>query len=238
VARSRTSGRSTRKSSSDTTLADFVADLRAPTPTAAAELAVPVREELFAQLADLALRKRKCALRPVTLGRERLEARAQRLPQPEALLAARVQQLDEAADKLRRGLGQRIVAAERTLRADAAQLSAGLLRERLRRAADRLGAVRLRPEPLIRHVGECRRRVDQLERLRLQLDPKAPLRRGYVLVSGPDGHLVRSRTAAAAAPALTLEFHDGTLDVAPHGVRPARTTSPQKRPPPEQGKLL
>lgn len=222
----------------DTTLADFAADLRAPTPTAAAELAVPVREELLVQLGDLALRKRKCALRPVALGRERLEARAQRLPRPEALLAAKAQQLDGLAELLRRGLGQRIVVAERRLRADAAQLSAGLLRERVRRAADRLAAVRLRPEPLIRHVGECRRRVDQLDRLRLQLDPKAPLRRGYVLVSGPDGHLVRSRAAAAAAAALTLEFHDGKLEVAPHGARPVRATSPQKGPPPEQGKLL
>jgi exodeoxyribonuclease VII large subunit len=222
----------------DTTLADFAADLRAPTPTAAAELAVPVREELIAQLADLALRKRKCALRPVTLGRERLGARGHRLPRPEALLAAKAQQLDEVGERLRRGLGQRIVAAERTLRADAAQLSAGLLRERLRRAEDRLGAVRLRTEPLTRHLGECRRRVDQLERLRLQLDPKAPLRRGYVLVTGPDGALISRRAEAAALPALTLEFADGKLTVSP-SARPARRpASSQNEPPPSQGKLL
>ena len=222
----------------DTTLADYAADLRAPTPTAAAELAVPVRGELAAQIAELALRKRKCAMRPVGLGRERLEARAQRLPRPEALLAAKAQLLDELAERLRRGLGQRIVKAERTLRADAAQLSAGLLRERLRRASDRLAAVRLRPEPLFRHVGDCRRRVEQLDRLRLQLDPKAPLQRGYVLVTGADGHLVRSRAAATAAAPLTLEFHDGKLEVAPLGSRPPRPASPQKPPPPEQGKLL
>jgi exodeoxyribonuclease VII large subunit len=226
----------------DTTLADFAADLRAPTPTAAAELAVPVREELIAQLADLALRKRKCALRPVTLGRERLAARGDRLPRAEALLAAKVQQLDDTAERLRRGLGQRIVAAERTLRADAAQLSAGLLRERLRRAEDRLGAVRLRTEPLTRHLTECRRRVDQIERLRLQLDPKAPLRRGYVLVTGPDGALVSRRAEAASLPTLTLEFGDGKLSVSPAGIataRPARRpASSQKQSPPGQGKLL
>jgi exodeoxyribonuclease VII large subunit len=226
----------------DTTLAYFAADLRAPTPTAAAELAVPVREELIAQLADLALRKRKCALRPVTLGRERLAARGDRLPRAEALLAAKVQQLDDTAERLRRGLGQRIVAAERTLRADAAQLSAGLLRERLRRAEDRLGAVRLRTEPLTRHLTECRRRVDQIERLRLQLDPKAPLRRGYVLVTGPDGALVSRRAEAASLPTLTLEFGDGKLSVSPAGIataRPARRpASSQKQSPPGQGKLL
>ena len=222
----------------DTTLADFAADLRAPTPTAAAEIAVPVREDLYAQLADLAVRKRKCALRPVSLGRERLEARAQRLPKPEAILAAKAQQLDDLAERLRRGLGERIVAARIALRSDAAQLSAGLLRERVRRAADRLAAARLRPEPVLRHIAEARRRVEQLERLRLQLDPKAPLQRGYVLVTGPDGHLIRGRAAAAASPALTLEFHDGKLEVAAIGSRPARSPSSQKPPPPEQGKLL
>ncbi len=223
----------------DTTLADFAADLRAPTPTAAAELAVPVREELLAQLGDLALRKRKCAMRPVTLGRERLAARAERLPKPEALLAARAQLLDDAGERLRRGLGERIVRARIVLRGDAAQLSAGLLRERLRRAGDRLTAARLRPEPVLRHIAEARRRVDQLDRLRLQLDPKAPLRRGYVLVTGPDGGLVSRRAEAAALPVLTLEFGDGKLTATPAGAPPAKRPAPAQKPTPsEQGKLL
>src|SRR5690606_15225517 len=67
----------------DTTLADHAADRRAPTPTAAAEMAVPVRGELAATVADFAARKRRAILRPVAIGRERLEARAQRLPRPE-----------------------------------------------------------------------------------------------------------------------------------------------------------
>lgn len=70
----------------DTTLADFAADRRAPTPTAAAEMAVPVRRELAATLDDLAARKKRAILRPVSLGRERLEARVRRLPKAEALL--------------------------------------------------------------------------------------------------------------------------------------------------------
>ena len=71
----------------DTTLADFAADWRAPTPTAAAERAVPVREELLGQLGELGLRQRRAVVRPLTLGKERLAARAERLPRPEALLA-------------------------------------------------------------------------------------------------------------------------------------------------------
>ena len=81
----------------DTTLADYAADLRAPTPTAAAELAVPVREELRALLGELVLRQRRAVVRPLALARERLEARSQRLPRPEALLAPQAQRLDELA---------------------------------------------------------------------------------------------------------------------------------------------
>ena len=168
----------------DTTLADFAADLRAPTPTAAAELAVPVREDLIAQIGDLALRKRRCALRPVALGRERLEARAQRLPRPEALLAACAQRLDEEAERLRRGLGDRARVAERQLADTAGRLSLPLLKGNANRAGERLdsagralaaglrhvagngqrelarASAGLRPQALTRLMREERRRLD------------------------------------------------------------------------------
>ena len=202
----------------DTTLADFAADRRAPTPTAAAEMAVPVREDLAAQLAELGLRQRRCALRPVLLGRERLAARTQRLPRPEALLAAPAQKLDDLAERLRRGLADRIVRARTALQQDAGRLSAPLLAYQLRHARQRLDALRLRPDDLTRRIAQARGAVAALDRLRLQLDPEAPLQRGYVLVTGPDGHVVTSKAAAQALPAMALKFRDGVLDVAPLGV--------------------
>ena len=99
----------------DTTLADHAADRRAPTPTAAAEMAVPVRAELAAQLADFAHRKRRCALAPVNLGRERLAARAERLPSAETLLQPQAQRLDDLAERLRRGLLDRAAAGRERL---------------------------------------------------------------------------------------------------------------------------
>ncbi len=207
----------------DTTLADFAADLRAPTPTAAAEMAVPVREELALQLADLGARQRRCALRPVQLGRERLAARAQRLPRPETLVAARAQQLDDLAERLRRGLADRIVTARATLERSAGRLSAPLLGAQLRHARQQLDAVRLRPADLTRRIAQEQARLDALERVRLQLDPRAPLGRGYALVTGPDGHVVTGRAAAAKLAALTLEFADGQLRVVPASTRPVRS---------------
>ncbi|WP_298198756.1 exodeoxyribonuclease VII large subunit [Novosphingobium sp.] len=210
----------------DTTLVDFAADRRAPTPTAAAEMAVPVRAEIAAQIADLALRQRRCALRPVQLGRERLAARAQRLPRPEGLLASSTQRLDELGERLRRGLGDRIAVAAHRLQGQAGRLSAPLLQYQHRHARQQLDHARLRPDDLLRRIAQERARVDALDRLRRQLDPKAPLARGYALVTGPDGHVVRGRAAAAALTAMTLEFHDGTLVVSPEGTAASTTAAP------------
>ena len=84
----------------DTTLIDFVADRRAPTPTAAAEMAVPVRLELVAALAGLEHRRRNALARGLAQRRQRLRDLARGLPRPEALLAERAQRLD--------GLGVRL----------------------------------------------------------------------------------------------------------------------------------
>jgi len=128
----------------DTTLADFAADLRAPTPTAAAELAVPVREELLAQLGDLAWRKRRAVVRPLAIGRERLEARMQRLPRPEALLAQPAQRVDDLGEKLRRGLGDRAAVARGRLQLAAGRLSLPLLRQRAAQGTERIAALGVR----------------------------------------------------------------------------------------------
>jgi exodeoxyribonuclease VII large subunit len=208
----------------DTTLADFAADLRAPTPTAAAEIAVPVREDLLGQLAELALRKRRAVARPVQLGRERLASRADRLPTPQALLSPHAQALDEQGERLRRGLGDRTQLGRTALQQAAGRLSLPLLSARLDRARDRL---------------------DALARLALSLDPDRVLQRGYVRVTGADGRTLVSRTVAAGEAALTLHFRDGDLGVVPADL--ALPTAPHlaakpkaavKPAPPEQGKLL
>jgi exodeoxyribonuclease VII large subunit len=222
----------------DTTLADFAADLRAPTPTAAAELAVPVREELNGYLAELGARKRRCALRPVSLGRERLEARAQRLPRPEALLSGYVQASDELSERLRRGLGERITTARTALQRDAARLSAPLLAARLHRAQDRLGAQRLTPTLVTARIAAGAERLQSLSRLMASLNPDAVLERGYVRVTAADGRTLLNKAAATKEPALALHFRDGVLDVVPAEGRPARAAAKKSAPAPEQGKLL
>ena len=215
----------------DTTLADFAADLRAPTPTAAAEMVVPVREDLLGQLGDLGLRQRRAALRPLQLGRERLAVRADRMPQPEALLAPYAQRLDDAAERLRRALRDRAQAAGQRLQHTSARLSLPLLTARVNRARDG---------------------VEGLGRLLTSLNPDRVLQRGYVRVTGPDGRTVMDSGPAAQAGRLALHFRDGVLAVTTGGqaaAMPAATpatpppprAAPRPRPAPAsdtQGKLL
>ena len=226
----------------DTTLADFAADMRAPTPTAAAEMAVPVREDLLNQIAELGLRKRRAIARPLALGRERLAARAERLPRVDAVLAPFVQRLDDLGERLRRGLGERIVVARHALQSDAARLSAPLLAARLDHARHRLAAQRLTPALITARIAANRDRLDSLGRLMTSLNPDAVLDRGYVRVTALDGRTLVSCASAAGERSLSLHFRDGELVVAPAGAgggtRPARGAAKEKPPAPAQGKLL
>ena len=223
----------------DTTLADFAADLRAPTPTAAAEMAVPVREELIAAVAEAGLRARRAVTRPVVLGRERLEARAQRLPSPQDLIAAKAQALDDANERLRRGLGGVAQQAGVRLQRAAGRLSLPLLSARLDRARDRLDAQRLSPAILAARHSADRQRLDAITRVMASLNPDNVLARGYVRVTGADGRTLVGQAQAAQESALTLHFRDGTLAVAPTDASaPKRPTSRTKNPPARQDDLF
>lgn len=221
----------------DTTLADYAADARAPTPTAAAEMAVPVRQELANTLDDLGLRQRKTALRPVSLGRERLEARAQRLPKPEQLLQVPAQKLDDLGERLRRGLADRVGKARERLQADPARLSSAVLRMRMERAQDRLASARLDPALVTRRLAEGGQRLAALARLAEQLHPEKPLQRGYAMVLDQNGKAVTSRASAQSKQTLDIRFADGDLSVVP-AARKKRSSAAAVKPESGQPKLL
>jgi exodeoxyribonuclease VII large subunit len=124
----------------DWTLIDHAADMRAPTPTGAAEMAVPVKAELEATLASLAARLRACVSRSTDRKRERLRACARALPSPDQLLALPRRRFDEAASRLDRGF--EVLVERRRSRLQKARLSTATLRHRMaeaRRALGRLG---------------------------------------------------------------------------------------------------
>jgi exodeoxyribonuclease VII large subunit len=175
----------------DTTLIDFASDLRAPTPTAAAELAVPVRSELMAQLAELAHRGRACLGRHADRARERYALTICRWPEPQALFAPAAQRLDEIGERLPRALGARAGEAKAELNAVAPRLRRELLSDR---------------------IGRAREGVDALWRLAELAHPERPLARGFVRVTDRAGNTVTRSADALAARLLTLRFGDGEVD--------------------------
>ncbi len=175
----------------DTTLCDFAADVRAPTPTAAAELAVPVRNDLLAALQSMGARSLRMVQRYQERGAERLESTARRLPTFDTLLGPQRQRVDDLGERSKRGLGRVVSDARGDL-------------------ARRAGA--LRPVALVQKLNFARGRLDQLWRVAASLHPDGPLKRGYARVEKRSGGVVSSAAAARAAGALTLHFADGSVD--------------------------
>ncbi len=175
----------------DTTLIDFAADRRAPTPTAAAEIAMPVRSELVAQLAELGHRARHCLSRRADRSRERYELTLCRWPEPQALFAPTAQRLDELAERLPRSLSARAGSARADLNLIAGRLRIEIVGQRISRLSDKLAATW--------QVAEL-------------VHPDRPLRRGFARVTNRDGGTLTSAERARAAKLLTLHFADGTLD--------------------------
>ena len=210
----------------DTTLADYAADRRAPTPTAAAEMAVPVRADLVATVADLVNRQQRAVLRPVELGRERLEARVRRMPKLESLFQPHAQRLDELSERLKRGLRDRAALGREKLAGASARLSPSLLQRSAGDAKKQLARVRLTSDLVRRPLAQKQEALSALSRLAQQFHPEEPLKRGYVIVRDSNENAVTLRDKAAQEPALVLQFADGRLNVS-QGSEPP-TTRPRK----------
>jgi exodeoxyribonuclease VII large subunit len=195
----------------DTTLIDHASDRRAPTPTAAAEIAVPVRAELLAQLGELAHRAQHCLSRRAERSRERYDLTVCRWPEPQAIFAPMAQRLDEIGERLPRSLAARAGTARADLNLVAGRLRGELLDQRIARLSERLAAAWKMAE--LAH-------------------PERPLSKGYVRVTARDGRTLTHAREAREARALTLHFGDGAVDasVDPAGAKPAPVERKPRRP--------
>ncbi|QNN64690.1 exodeoxyribonuclease VII large subunit [Sphingomonas rhizophila] len=201
----------------DTTLIDFASDRRAPTPTAAAEMAVPVRAELAAMLAQLGHRQTACMTRGASRAAERLEASTARWPAPAGLLAPWVQRIDDSAERLPRALVQRTAHARADLAAVAPRLQPRLVEARIERGAEKLAG---------------------LWRLADLAHPERPLKRGFVRVTDRKGRTLIHAAAARDARAVDLHFADGVVaattgdpaNAGPTSFRPARVERGSRKP--------
>lgn len=157
----------------DWTLIDYAADVRAPTPTGAAEFAVPVRAELEATLAGLSARLKACTTRGIDRKRTALRAATRALPSPDTLLALPRRRFDEATSRLARAL---TVSTERKrARLDAARLTPATLERRLGEAKRHLERAGQQLPKCAR--ANARRHGQHLQAVASRLTPAALLRR-------------------------------------------------------------
>ncbi|MGV8832395.1 MAG: exodeoxyribonuclease VII large subunit [Devosia sp.] len=155
----------------DTTLIDYASDMRAPTPTAAAEAAVPVRAELVGYVDDLGGRQRQATRRVTATARDRLRAAVAGLPRAVDLVALQRQQLDHAASNLLGNLRHSVQSLRvRYARIDS-KLSPRLLHGQRQEGSERLRNLSLRAETGLRKT---------VDRTRLTFDPRAGLLRTSV----------------------------------------------------------
>ena len=217
----------------DTTLIDFVSDRRAPTPTAAAEMATPVLADLAGALADYERRMIGCGARLVRERRDRLAAASARLPRLPDLLALSTQRLDIASGQLASALRSCVAAHRHDLTTSAAALKPGLLRRPMEARAERLESLAARSAPAVtRLLTRASERLSNLDKLRESFDPDRPLSRGFARVHRASGALARSGASLESGEAVRLVFHDGERGAVVDGSpapRPRRNASRRPR---------
>ena len=196
----------------DVTLIDYVADLRAPTPTGAAEMALPVRSELVATLGDLHLRQYGAVARIMDRRRSDLRSAARALPQPRDILALARQRFDMASGRLGLSLTTATQARRSRLDMAAARLRPALVSDRITLQQERLGdrGARLKRISLLT-VEQKRQQLEASTRLLESLSHKGVLARGFTLVRDRDGKPMRRAAQINAGQALNLQFADGSI---------------------------
>ncbi|WP_170348304.1 exodeoxyribonuclease VII large subunit [Ruegeria atlantica] len=245
----------------DTTLIDYVSDRRAPTPTAAAELAVPVRIELLAWTGEQGARLSRAATDAVQRRSQRLRDLSRALPRPDSLLNTPRQRLDLIADRLtpalERGVQNRrlqVVKLSAHLRPSTLRNLVSSRQEAVRSLSSRLSLRPIQREIEIQRqsitrlaermnaaqttrLDRMRQKLDATDRLRETLSYKATLQRGYAVVRAED-QVVTTKAQAAKHGSLEIEFADGVLTTGQTAAPRSATKKTPKKDAPDQGSLF
>jgi exodeoxyribonuclease VII large subunit len=214
----------------DTTLIDHASDRRAPTPTAAAEIAVPVRLDLIGEINTKTARLTGGLSRLFTSHRQNVAGLARGLPDPQDLLGAAMQRLDDRTERLRLAIDGRFAATRQRLELAAAQLRPAALAADIRRARDRLRDVEPRlAAGMARALAAKHDAVDNFAgRLTTHSERhESLLARGYVVVRDAAEKVVTDAIKVRPNTALELEFYDGKVGAIAGGSRrPVKRTVP------------
>src|SRR5437879_5137092 len=223
----------------DTTLIDFASDRRAPTPSAAAEMAVPVRADLVAEVLDFGKRTIACLNRTLREAGTELAGLVRGLGDPRRLIEDYQQRLDVADERLRAGprrvieVKQQLIVAEARALKGAGERYKSEVKQRIERAHERM-------EQFAERVQRCGRellargedRIDQLGKLLESYSFHSVLNRGFTLVRDQDGQPVLAAAGLGVGDTLGIEFADGRVGAKVTegtGTAPKPAAPPRKR---------
>lgn len=189
----------------DTTLIDYAADVRAPTPTGAAEIAVPVRINLMAQTQNNHERLINSSMRLLSDKRNQLEARTARLTHPKQILENKAQTVDYLSEKLVHGLKNQIHNKKKNLHDVSTKLTSPRFLIEQKSQSIKYFEERLKKiEPNI--INNKRTQLGHHERILHNLSPKGVLSRGYALIRDETGQLLRKSTNIHDGQTVHIEF--------------------------------
>ncbi len=196
----------------DVTLIDFASDRRAPTPTAAAEMAVPVRAELLSRVAALGARQIACWQRGLEIRKRELRSLARALPTSDRLFADRRQRLDNLSERLPRALRANAHVHHQQLSRIAGRLSPQLLRTRIERSRVFLDSFFTRGQrAYATYLARRGDRVRSAGQLLNAFSYRGVLSRGFALVRDQKGVPLRAAAAVGPGMRLDIEFSDGRI---------------------------
>lgn len=220
----------------DTTLIDYASSRRAPTPTAAAEMAVPVWRELMEAVQQASQRLSRGMFRTLEFDQQRLHGLARGLIHPEAMLEMRTQRLDEWTERLEGAVRVRMEAATQRMASVTSRLSplalVQMVRLREERLHERYARVPMQWEVRYQHWHQ---RLEATGRMLEALSHQCTLKRGFAYVTAQGVGVVSSRTQVPADGHMHLHFYDGDVvvrsaDASPRSSKPRTSVPPAATP--------
>lgn len=219
----------------DTTLIDYASDLRAPTPTAAAEMAVPVRADLLLTVSDLSARLERVRGRMISDRLDRLRGLSRGLPSPKDMLGMASQSLDDLSNRL--PLGLKSVTAKKSIKLHekSGSLSMGRLRQMLSFKKNKMEESGKRLVPAgKRRLLDLSQRLIAASRMMDSMSYERVLERGYAVVINSDGKPVSKAASLNSGEQVTTKFHDGERQMVVDGkgvlAKPAVKKAPKAKP--------
>ena len=223
----------------DTTLIDFASDRRAPTPTAAAEMAVPVLRDLMGAILELDGRLFRGSSRGMDNRKRALQGLVRALPRADAVLALARQRFDGASERLRGALFQNLQRHQTHFSKARALLRPRLIASDLAVREERLSRLETRLSRAYGHrVQAAEKALAASSRVLESVSYRAVLARGFALIRGDDGRVRRRAASLHPGEPISLRFSDGevgaTVDGSSDGKSPRRVGKAK----PNQGNLF